>query len=96
MNYYIDFDHTIFDTNQLTKRMLSAIVSTSKMDLMEECTLMFNRQNIYNIYELTKFLSNKYKIIESCFIYNWQYLRKSRKLIKANLKKMYESLFDTC
>ena len=26
MNYYIDFDHTLFDTPKLTKRMLQSIV----------------------------------------------------------------------
>ena len=62
MNYYIDFDHTLFDTPTLTKRMLQAIVDSSHMDLAEECKSLFNREHIYNIYELVDFLSDKYNL----------------------------------
>ena len=68
MNYYIDFDHTLFDTSILTKRMLQAIVDSSKMDIMEECKLMFNREHIYNIYELVKYFSNKYNLDENAML----------------------------
>ena len=62
MNYYIDFDHTLFDTPKLTQRMLQAIVDTSKMDIMDECKLMFNREHIYNIYELAEYFADKYNL----------------------------------
>lgn len=62
MNYYIDFDHTLFDTPKLTQRMLQAIVDTSKMDIMDECNLMFNREHIYNIYELAEYFADKYNL----------------------------------
>ena len=68
MNYYIDFDHTLFDTSVLTKRMLQAIVNTSKMDILEECKSMFNREHIYNIYELAKYFCNKYKLDENTML----------------------------
>lgn len=67
MNYYIDFDHTLYDTPLLTKDMLNSIsVSLTEQsglnsdELFEECSKMFNRQNIYNIYELAKYFSNRY------------------------------------
>ena len=62
MNYYIDFDHTLFDSQKITKRMLQAIVDASKMDIMEECNSMFNREHIYNIYELAKYFADKYNL----------------------------------
>lgn len=62
MNYYIDFDHTLFDTPKLTERMLKAIVDTSKIDIMEECKSMFNREHIYNIYDLATYFSDKYSL----------------------------------
>ena len=65
MNYYIDFDHTLFDSQILTQRMLQAIVKTSKLDILDECKSMFNRENIYNIYELVKYFSKKYHLDEA-------------------------------
>ena len=62
MNYYIDFDHTLFDTQTLTQRMLTSIVEASKLDIMDECISIFNREHIYNIYELAKYISNKYTL----------------------------------
>ena len=69
MNYYIDFDHTLFDTPKLTERMLQAIVDFSGLDIMEECKSMFNREHIYNIYELAKYFADKYNLEESSLIY---------------------------
>lgn len=68
MNYYIDFDHTLFDTPKLTERMLQSIVDASKMNIMDECKLMFNKEHIYNIYELTTYFSNKYNLNEKNLI----------------------------
>ena len=68
MNYYIDFDHTLFDTPKLTERMLKSIVDFSKLDILEECKSMFNREHIYNIYELAKYFANKYNLNESSLI----------------------------
>ncbi|MCI9064117.1 MAG: HAD family hydrolase [Clostridia bacterium] len=64
MNYYIDFDQTLFDTPKLTERMLQALVDASEMDIMEECKKMFNRENIYNIYKLIKYFADKYNLSE--------------------------------
>ena len=69
MNYYIDFDHTLFDTQKLTERMLQTIVEFCGLDIMDECESMFNRDNIYNIYELGKYFANKYNLDE-CGIIN--------------------------
>ena len=64
MNYYIDFDNTLYNTPLLTNRMLNSIVASIKEktnlnseDLYEECKGMFNREHIYNIYELAKYFS---------------------------------------
>ncbi len=69
MNYYIDFDHTLYNTRGLTAKMLESIVNSIKEQkdlnrdkLLAECKAMYNRENIYNIYELAKYFSDKYKL----------------------------------
>ena len=69
MNYYIDFDNTLYNTPLLTNKMLNSIVNSIKEktnlnseDLFQECKSMFNREHIYNIYELAKYFSDKYKL----------------------------------
>ena len=69
MNYYIDFDHTLFNTPKITEKMLQAIVNVSKLDIMDECKSMFNRNSIYNIYDLAKYFANKYNLNENTLIY---------------------------
>lgn len=51
MDYYIDFDNTLYNTPLLTKKMLSTLVESAcaqkKLDATElknECNLMFNRE----------------------------------------------------
>lgn len=69
MNYYIDFDNTLYNTPLLTNRMLNSIVDSirekhnlSSEDLYQECKSMFNREHIYNIYELARYFANKYSL----------------------------------
>ena len=69
MNYYIDFDNTLYNTPLLTNKMLTSIANSIKEkthlnfdDLYIECKSMFNREHIYDIYELAKYFSNKYNI----------------------------------
>lgn len=69
MNFYIDFDNTLYNTPLLTNKMLNSIVSSIKEKtslnseiLYEECKGMFNREHIYNIYELAKYFSEKYNL----------------------------------
>jgi len=77
MNYYIDFDNTLYNTTLLTKKMLSSIANSIKEkthlifeDLYQECKGMFNREHIYNIYELAKYFSDKYNLDCSTVINN--------------------------
>lgn len=69
MNYYIDFDNTLYNTPALKERMLNSIVDSinkqnnfPKIELYNECKSLFNKDNIYNIYELAKYFSNKYNV----------------------------------
>jgi FMN phosphatase YigB (HAD superfamily) len=71
MNYYIDFDSTLYDTTTLTKDMLASLAENicknlqlNLEDVNNELKAMFNRENIYNIYKLAKFFANKYNIEE--------------------------------
>lgn len=77
MNYYIDFDNTLYNTPLLTNRMLNSIANSIKEktnlnfdDLYKECKSMFNKDNIYNIFDLAKYFSNKYNLECSSFINN--------------------------
>ncbi len=66
MNYYIDFDNTLYNTPLLTEKMLRAISSNARaqknIKIFDECKSMFNKENIYDIYELAKYFSNKYSL----------------------------------
>ena len=69
MNYYIDFDNTLYNTPLLANLMLDklaeCIVSQKKYDkesILNECKSMFNREHIYDIYELIEYFTNKYTL----------------------------------
>ena len=69
MNYYIDFDHTLFNTKLLTKEMLTTITNCicKENDIefeacFEEVKGMFNREHIYDIYKLIEYFSEKYNL----------------------------------
>ena len=66
MNYYIDFDNTLYNTPLLKKKMLNELANQAKLqkgiDIIEECNKLFDESHIYDIYELAKFLSNKYDL----------------------------------
>ena len=67
MNYFIDFDHTLYKTPLLTTSMLNALSSYiscnsnySSQTILKELTLKFRRGQggIYNIYQLINYFSN--------------------------------------
>lgn len=77
MNYYIDFDNTLYNTPLLKNKMLQSISNDisvkrniDRKELFSECNLMFNRENIYDIYKLAEFFSNKYEVDSSDIINN--------------------------
>lgn len=77
MNYYIDFDNTLYNTPLLTNKMLNSIVNSirekndlSSEDLYQECKAMFNREHIYDIYELASYFADKYNLNASTVINN--------------------------
>ena len=75
MNYYLDFDNTLYETSRLSNDMLKGLAyeiskktSVSENDIFDELKSMFNRENIYNIYKLAKYFAKKYNIEESILI----------------------------
>lgn len=69
MNYYIDFDNTLYNTPLLTEKMLKALSETIVKlklfdydEILKECKFMFNREHIYDIFKLCDFFSQKYNI----------------------------------
>lgn len=77
MNYYIDFDNTLYNTPKLTERMINSIIDSmveqkrlDKKILYKECKSNFNKENIYNIYILAEQLATKYGLDLSPIISN--------------------------
>ena len=75
MNYYLDFDNTLYETSRLSNDMLKGLAyeiskktSISENDIFDELKSIFNRENIYNIYKLAKYFAKKYNIEESVLI----------------------------
>ena len=73
MNYIIDFDHTLYNTPQLAKDMLTALakyISKSSQlnydEILNTLSSKFSRSNdgIYDIYDLIAYFSKKYKFDE--------------------------------
>jgi phosphoglycolate phosphatase-like HAD superfamily hydrolase len=69
MNYYIDFDNTLYNTPVLCERMLRVMAKEisnntngDEETLYTECKAMFNRENIYDIYKLVQYFEEKYNI----------------------------------
>ena len=74
MNYFIDFDHTLYNTPLLTEEMLSSlakyICKTSGKnydEILSTLTLKFKRgdNNIYDIYDLITYFSKIYHYDEN-------------------------------
>ena len=70
MNFYIDFDSTLYNTSGLVEKMLRALAAEmsnqdSSLDAEEmylEEKGMFNSKNIYNIFELCRYFAKKYNL----------------------------------
>jgi len=78
MNYYIDFDNTLYNTPLLTKKILTSIVNLIKEKnselnseiLYEECKSMYNKEKVNNVYELAKHFAQEYNLDISHVINN--------------------------
>ena len=88
MNYYIDFDSTLYDTSRLSNDMLNALaleickyVNSDTEKMMDELKLMFNRDHIYNIYKLAKYFASKYNIEENIMISSVEKVIESRRKV---------------
>jgi len=75
MNYYIDLDSTLYDTPKLVDDILNDIsekinqnTNKNKNDILQELKAMFNRDKIYNVYELARYFASKYEIDEKVLI----------------------------
>lgn len=70
MECYIDFDNTLYNTSKLKQNMIEVISKTtvkqnSKLQydiIFAECTQLFCKEKIYNIYNLCDFIKSKYGV----------------------------------
>lgn len=72
MNYFIDFDHTLYNTNLTTESLLTNLAkfisknSTKNYNnILENLKTKFRRGQIYDIYDLVSYFSKKYNFNES-------------------------------
>lgn len=94
MNIYIDFDHTLYNAMNITKDLLEAVSLTileykdiNKDELDLELKGMFNREHIYNIYELSRYFGNKYDVDSKKIIEN------VNKVINGGAKNVFSDVF---
>ena len=70
MNFYIDFDNTLYETSRLSKDMVMEISKyivdkypdKNIDETYDEVKSMFNREHIYNIYNLARYFAEKYNL----------------------------------
>ena len=69
MNYYIDFDNTLYNTSKLTKDIFYSIASfiakeknLNKDMLFKECFTNFSNEHLTDIYKFSTDFSHKYNI----------------------------------
>lgn len=75
MNYYIDFDGTLYNTTEFKKDMLKVIAKTCHIqnkkirygDVLFELSNALNEQNL-DIFNLCKYIANKYQLDENLII----------------------------
>lgn len=67
MNYYIDFDSTLYDTSKIPTIISESIISSitkqkklNKNELLEECKIQIDTTS--SVYDLPKYFSNKYNL----------------------------------
>jgi len=73
MNWYIDFDHTLYDTDQLINDMIRVITDNICMlnntlntyDVSLEVSNILNTHKIHNLHSFSNLFSKKYKINSS-------------------------------
>ena len=65
-NWYIDFDSTLYDTQSLTNDMLEKMAlhidKSNKDNILQELKSLFNREHIYNIFDLCNYFEKKYSL----------------------------------
>ena len=69
MNYYLDFDNTLYNTSELIEAMFDSIVSSAKKqkllkqgELYEELKRNFTNNYIPDIYQLSEYIADKYNL----------------------------------
>lgn len=94
MNIYIDFDHTLYNAINITADMLNAISTTiinkktdlQKQNLDTELAEMFNREHIYNIYDLSRYFGKKYDVDSK------ELIESVNKVINDGAKNVFEDV----
>ena len=65
-NWYIDFDSTLYNTQSLTNDMLETMAlhidKSNKDNILKELKSLFNREHIYNIFDLCDYFEKKYSL----------------------------------
>ena len=91
-NWYIDFDSTLYDTTSLTNDMLETMAlhidKSNKDNILQELKSLFNREHIYNIFDLCNYFEKKYSL-ESNYLLN-----PVKEVIKNGSKYVYDDVIS--
>ncbi len=77
MNYYIDFDNTLYNTPLLVKHMLNSIANSAYIQknvvnnhLLKECEKLVHENSFNTIYDLVNYISKKYSLDKKNILFN--------------------------
>lgn len=91
-NWYLDFDSTLYDTSSLTTDMLETMAlhidKLNKDIILKELKNLFNREHIYNIFNLCDYFEKKYSLKSNSL------LNPVKEVIKNGSKYVYEDVIS--
>ena len=91
-NWYIDFDSTLYDTQSLTNDMLEKMAlhidKSNKDNILQELKSLFNREHIYNIFDLCDYFEKKYSL-ETNYL-----LTPVKEIISNGFKYVYDDVIS--
>lgn len=91
-NWYLDFDSTLYDTSSLTTDMLETMAlhidKLNKDIILKELKSLFNREHIYNIFNLCDYFEKKYSLKSNSL------LNPVKEVIENGSKYVYEDVIS--
>ena len=96
MNYYIDFDYTLYNTGNFVNDMIETLAlyitkakkSINKIEAVKQIDQKFNKEKIYNIFSVCEYLGDLYKVNDD------ELKSLARKVLRRGEKYIYEDVLE--